>query len=440
MGGSAFGNGPGAPYTPRMPTAIYHHVRSSVHSALREIFICVATPIEGPAKKDHGDLDVLVCQERRMLFPDASDHMGAPRTNHELMLIVKGRLGAEKAIVNGPTANLLICWPEGFENGMNGHEGEDEKEKHVQVDVRICKDFDQLSWNLFKHAHGDLWNLIGSTIRPFGFTVDEEALWVRIPEIENYNKKGAKVLLTRDPTETIHFLGMQVEGFWEQPFPSAEALFEYATTCRMFWVKPTAEEEADEGDAGVMGGEEGRKKLKHNDRRRMKGRPVYRQWTNEYIPRLRAEGKFLSNGQDLIVLREKLKDEAVAWFSIEAEYNEKLRGWRVKRSVEEVKGLVKALIPTELDYQYRAAVMVALRRTLLEDDRSLGFAVPPTTRGSDGIYNAEAVRDFISENWKQLGDVAWEIQKAKNSEHMKLKAQKRNAEEEVGPARVAASP
>jgi hypothetical protein len=59
---------------------------------------------------------------------------------------------------------------------------------------------------LFKHAHGDLWNLIGSTIRPFGFTVDEEALWVRIPEIEKFNKKRAKVLLTRNPAETVHFL------------------------------------------------------------------------------------------------------------------------------------------------------------------------------------------------------------------------------------------
>jgi hypothetical protein len=71
---------------------------------------------------------------------------------------------------------------------------------------------------------------------------------------------------------------MQVEGFWEQPFPTVEALFQYATTCRMFWVKAADSEDVDEDDAGVTGGEEGRKKLKHNDRRRINGRPVYRQW------------------------------------------------------------------------------------------------------------------------------------------------------------------
>jgi hypothetical protein len=150
---------------------------------------------------------------------------------------------------------------------------------------------------------------------------------------------------------------------------------------------------------------------------------------NEYIPRLRAEGKFLSAGQDLTKLREKLKDEAITWFSVGAEYSEKLQEWRVQRSVEEVKGLVKALIPTELDNQYRAAVMVATRKMLLEDDQSFGIGIPPALKGADGIYNAEAVRDFIAGNWKLLGDLAWKVQRAKNSEHMKLKAQKRKAEE-----------
>ncbi|KAK4449379.1 hypothetical protein QBC34DRAFT_299134 [Podospora aff. communis PSN243] len=437
MGGSAFGTGPDAPYTPRMSNEVYQHSRSSVHAILREIFVYVATPIEGPAKKDHGDLDVLVCLERRVLFPTMQGDGGAPRTNQELMIVIKERLGVEKAIVNGPTANLLIRWPAGLDDEATGQEEERNKEKHIQVDVRICRDFDQLSWGLFKHAHGDLWNLIGSTIRPFGFTVDEEALWVRIPEIEKFNKKRAKVLLTRNPVETVHFLastlshlqGMQVEGFWEQPFPTVEALFQYATTCRMFWVKAADAEDVDEGDAGVMGGEEGRKKLKHNDRRRMNGRAVYRQWITEYIPRLRAEGKFLSTGQDLSEVREKLKDEAIAWFSVGAEYNERLREWRVQRSVEEVKGLVKALIPVDLDNQYRAAVMVATKKLLLEDDQSFGIGIPPALKGADGIYDVEAVRDFIAAHWKQLGDLAWEVQQAKNSENMRLKVQKRKAEE-----------
>ncbi len=61
---------------------------------------------------------------------------------------------------------------------------------------------------LFKHAHGDIWNLLGSTIRPFGLTVDEDALWLRIPEIEKFDRKKAKIRLTSDPVEVIRFLGL----------------------------------------------------------------------------------------------------------------------------------------------------------------------------------------------------------------------------------------
>jgi len=56
-----------------------------------------------------------------------------------------------------------------------------------------------------------------------------------------------------------------VEGFWDKPFLSIEALFEYVTTCRLFWVKQAAEEEAG-NDIGVTGGDEGKTKLKSNER------------------------------------------------------------------------------------------------------------------------------------------------------------------------------
>jgi hypothetical protein len=78
---------------------------------------------------------------------------------------------------------------------------------------------------------------------------------------------------------------MKVEGFWNEPFSSVDALFEYVTTCRLFWVKEAAEEEAaDNNETGILGGEEGRKKLKSNDRRRMNGRPIFRQWSVSTFP------------------------------------------------------------------------------------------------------------------------------------------------------------
>ena len=149
-----------------------------------------------------------------------------------------------------------------------------------------------------------------------------------------------------DPVELLHFLGFKVEGFWHEPFESVEALYDYVTTSRLFFVRPAPEEGAEgdaNGGAGVVGGEEGRKKLKANDRRRMKGRPVYRRWINEFIPELRAQGKFLLEGPGTSIdrMRAELRDEAFALFFVEAEYMGRLRDWRLKRSAEEMKTLIK---------------------------------------------------------------------------------------------------
>jgi len=96
-------------------------------------------------------------------------------------------------------------------------------------------------------------------------------------------------MLSQDPVEILHFLGMRVEGFWTEPFPSVDALFEYVATCRLFWVRQ-ADDDTDI-EAGVLGGEEGKRKLKANDRRRMKGRPIYRQWCVSLMPDLHGNSE-----------------------------------------------------------------------------------------------------------------------------------------------------
>jgi hypothetical protein len=158
MGGSAFSSLPDPPYTPRMPHEIYRRVLSSCSAALRELFVCVAAPIEGPGKKDHGDIDLLVALERRVVFP-TSQNDSVPRTPHELMAVVQHILCAKYAIVHptGSSANLAIPWPSnanqhamalheapGTEEAATGH-GES-KEKYIQVDIRICPSVDQLCW------------------------------------------------------------------------------------------------------------------------------------------------------------------------------------------------------------------------------------------------------------------------------------------------------
>ncbi|KAK4105962.1 hypothetical protein N658DRAFT_490568 [Parathielavia hyrcaniae] len=444
MGGSAFSSLPDPPYTPRMPPAVYQHVISACHSALRELFVCVATPIEGPEKKDHGDIDILVALERRVVFPDAMEH-SVPGSPHELMGAVQRVLHAKYAIVHptGSSANLAIPWPSNMNSDFTMSEEaymmeddaaskhEEPRDKYIQVDVDICPGVDQLGWILFKHAHGDIWNLLGSTIRPFGLTVDEEALWLRIPEIEQFDRKKARVCLSRDPVEILHFLGMEVEGFWAKPFESVDALFDYATTCRLFHVREAPDDEAEVETivAGVVGGEEGRKKLKSNDRRRMKGRPVYRRWINEFIPSLRAQGKFIRKGPGTSVdeVRAMVRDEAFARFFVELEYKQRLREWQLKKNKEHIKFVIKEQVPINMESQRRACLVSAVRKIVMEDDSSFG-TVPPGLKDRNGFYNTEAVCSFVHENLDRVGDIAWDRQQQKAKEAMLLKESSRKVE------------
>ncbi|KAL2137049.1 hypothetical protein VTI74DRAFT_9655 [Chaetomium olivicolor] len=436
MGGSAFSSLPEPPFTPRMPTEVYRHVLSACHAALREIFVYVATPIEGPGKKDHGDIDILVALEKRVAFPKTAGD-AISRTPHELMAGIKRLLRAEYAIVHptGSSANLAIPWPANIDHrfsttnevaGLDQPAGEsgEPKAKFIQVDVRICPDVDQVCWTLFKHGHGDLWNLLGSTIRPFGLTVDEEALWLRIPEIEKYDRRKAKVRLTRDPVEILRFLGMEVEGFWSEPFDSVEALFDYATTCRLFYVRETSDggAEVDVNEVGMLGGEEGQRKLKSNDRRRMKGRPIYRRWINEHIPALRAEGKFLLKdpGTSIKEMRAKVKEEAFARFFVESEYNKRVREWQLRKEEEKMKTLIKELVPKELDNQFRACLCSAMRRIIMEDDASFGISTSGL-KNAEGFYDVEAVRRFVEETWAEVGKMARAYQQHRAHEAMMRK-------------------
>ena len=146
MGGGAFGAGASALFTPRMPPDIYRQVRANCHSALQKIFVYVATPIEGPGKKDHGDIDVLVAGERRTIFPSGSGST-EPRPPHQLFVLVKDALKVDRLQVVGLEGNFAIPWPAQDQGPSAVSAGnEHDKSRHIQVDVRICNDIDDLNW------------------------------------------------------------------------------------------------------------------------------------------------------------------------------------------------------------------------------------------------------------------------------------------------------
>ncbi|KAI0597799.1 hypothetical protein F4775DRAFT_601993 [Biscogniauxia sp. FL1348] len=465
MGGSAFTVGDNPLHTPRMSPSVYRAVRERCSHVLRQVFVVVATPIEAPAKKDFGDIDIFLAWERDEIFPcsaavpstscdgtrqkETSDRNGVhddKKSNNRNALLDKAirLLGAVRSKQEQPSvASIAIPWPEDLlPSGTTDDADSAPRHLHIQVDLHVCDSLPELQWMLFKHAHGDLWNLLGSTIRPFGLTANEAGLWVRIPEIEDLDRGKARVLATRDPSETLRFLGLAQQGArqWEQPFASVEAAFEYAATCRLFWVRapPTT---TDLGDAtAIDGGDDlDRGKLKSNDRRRMRQRPMFREWVDEFLPRCRASGRFSGAAAPATttITREQVRDEAFARFpGLRHAYAARLREWRVERQRLYLwKDVIKAALPpadtdTGISIHYRSTTAIALKKLILGGGGGdLGDSIAAALKNPDGTFDEDAVRAWVRAHWREVGDAAWAASQRRYAEK-KLAEKKKEEEEE----------
>lgn len=309
-------------------------------------------------------------------------------------------LGAKHHIFEkgNPTMNFAVAWPreEGEAEGMRGGRGmgegmESGKERYIQLDIKVCESENMFQWELFHAAHGDLWNILGSTIRKFGLTVNNLGMYLRIPEIELYDRKKSMVFLTDDYGQILEFFGVDKDKWWRE-FGSREEMFEYAAGCRMFWVKDLNEEveEAEDGspevttEMGQEGGELGKKKLKHNDRVRMVKRPIFRQWMEEFIPKCRADGRYADSKG---VTREEIRDEAFIEFgsAIKTTYETKLKEWKLAKHTDDVwRDNIKGSIPDEgVDPQFRAAAIRTVKGVVMGGEEFEGKVVPEVARDED---------------------------------------------------------
>lgn len=419
MGGSAFStHSPPLP-TPRMPLHIYNLILSQTLSVLRTHFLHAASPIEAPEKPDYGDIDILLFSP---LTPEY-DPAITPKTKVTEALAKDLRAKAWISGKSGQATNLAIPWPK-ENSGV-------EEENYIQVDIHILPTLKDLKWHLFHAAHGDLWNILGSTIRRFGLTVNNLGLFLRIPSIELFDRKKSMIFLTDESSSILNFIGLDPETWWK-PFETREQMFEYAASCRLFWIKPEVEEGEMEGDVvgelgvgmeGLEGGEEGKKKLKHNDRQRMSKRPIFRAWMDEFIPRCRAEGRFL----EMKASREQVRDDAFEKFGVKAEFQRKEKEWKVEKHKDEMwKSVIKGSVPSEsVDPQFKSASIKTLKSVLMEGGLWDGIVPRAAERDEEGFWDKEEVERFVRENWEEAGRLGMEDQKRRAAESMRVKAEKK---------------
>lgn len=286
MGGNAFTSGVAPLRTPRMPPEVYYSLRDLYHSLLSTLYAQVATPVEAPSKASFGDIDILVSQPT------------SPSITTEYLAKT---LVAEKTFTTSGSATSSFALP--YPNLVNNY---------VQVDVHICSP-STFHWQVFQQSHGDLWNLLGTTIRPFGLTANNVGLHFRIAEIEELNRKRSLILLTNEPDIVLSLLGVDEERY-QHPFESVEAMYKYVVGCRFFRAKTYVK-----GD------------LKANDRKRMAQRELYRRFVDVWLP----ENEYWIRTRMARVpalTRDDVAEAILNRFGKRQEYDRSVRAWRQERA------------------------------------------------------------------------------------------------------------
>ncbi|MCJ1305321.1 hypothetical protein MMC08_008135 [Hypocenomyce scalaris] len=321
MGGRAFSHLNPPLSTPRMPPTVYTTLRDKYVTLLSTIYKQVGTPLEAPEKASYGDIDILVASPLVPVPPPVLSTALAAKTSF--------------TTPGSPTTSYAVPYPES-------------QDAYVQLDIHICQP-ETFAFELFHQSHGDFWNIIGTTIRPFGLTANNVGLHLRVPEIETLDRKQSMLLLTSDPDATLDFLGLDRCRRW-RPFESVEELFEYAVGTRFF-----------RKEAYV------RTTLKANDRKRMAQRELYRRFVEEWVAKLgedddddeEAEGKESLN-------RESILDEALDIFKKRGEYEERVERWRMERRELSIKREANEVrrAKTVAEAEYADAWIMELRRAM----------------------------------------------------------------------------
>lgn len=299
MGGNAFAEHS----TPRLPTALYNRLLSRTIELLRPLYARIGSPVPGPGKLDHGDIDITVSGPK--------DDENPSREN------VSTILHAVQTTGHKPTISYLVPLSPVDIAALPANSSLPQSSAHfVQVDIHEAPSFSTYNWLLFNHSHGDLFSLLGSTIRPFGLTITDTGTYIRIAEMEATGEgKRARILVTDDPQrcwEEVLGLSDWKSYFSPRRWLALEDMYASVAHSRFFLFSSFQKERA----------------LKSNDRQRMRSRAAFRDFVEEWLPKLqREEPGFGERGKELT--REMVWEEVMERFEgVRDEADRTLEAWR----------------------------------------------------------------------------------------------------------------
>jgi hypothetical protein len=402
MGGLAFADEKPPLHTPRMPPTIYVCVRDQLLSKLRTFYAQAECPIEAPGRADHGDIDILVAGPLHE-FDSGQVAAAVGAVKH-------------KKPPGSQTTHFAVPWPK-LEDLSHEESVVDEEsvailagneEKYIQLDLHQCTP-SSIAWEVFNHAHGDFWSIIGSGVRRLGLTPSSTGFYVRIEEIEARNKNAARILLTNQPSETLKFLGLDEARYW-QKFETTDELFAYAATCRFFNPRryDPVKTKAD---------------LKANDRARARKRAMFRKWIEEYLP-----AHCTDHPADAIAAnmsREEVVEKAKSWFGIAEDYDERRRKGVQEMSRDRMWTQIRKEL--DIDGESIGAVMRGVKRLVIveEGQQEADMTIHQGAYAEDDF---DTIVDWARANWKEIEDMQRAYEKERSTQNLLAKLETMKAE------------
>ncbi|OBT69537.1 hypothetical protein VE03_01093 [Pseudogymnoascus sp. 23342-1-I1] len=378
--------------TPRMPPSVYFPIRDRCHAILSTYYSHVCTPLEAPEKTSFGDIDILV---------------HGPLPNPPTPISELGAaLNAAASVLpraENPEANYAIPWPSSSEptptdpaDPASPEPHQDDQNRFIQLDLLTLPTPTTFHYQAFTHAHSGLFTLLGPSLRQSGLILTPTSLSLRIPSIELHRRRGSTIPLTSSPSAILDFLGLERDAYWRR-FETVEGMFEYVASSRLFTTRPRGDREGEEEEEG---------KVKHRNRRNSR-RPLFLRWKEDFLPRVREEGRY----DRAVPSREEIREEAfMMWPPTRELYEEKARAFETERQVEEVGKLIREGVPEDvvalgLPLGTRGAAVRGLRRVVIEGDESYGVVLPEGARRDGGGWDLDAVEGFVRERWVDVGRV-----------------------------------
>ena len=295
MGGLAFSNpgprGEPALKTPRLSLKVYLQLRDRYIEKLKAYYKLVIALAEVPGKVDFGDVDIIVEQ---------------PKISFTTDQLAKW-LDAARYTSNGPLSSFAVPLS-------------DSDDLFAQLDVDTCPE-GFIRWENFHNSYGDLWQILGVVIRDNGLTASDKGLHVRIPELEQVSRKGARMFLTKDPTETMHFLGLDALKY-EAGFANMEDIYSWCAGCKFF--NPTRFQD---------------RSMTADDRRRLSLRSMYRDFAENWVPKHPEIGLHSRSWT-----REETLEEAIRTFDKSSEYSSIMRAQQAAQAEKDLWSRMAAVI------------------------------------------------------------------------------------------------